>query len=260
MHTTAPLPSDPSCYWGHRGIPHRFPENTLEGFQAAIDAGVTWIEADVDICQDGTLLICHDSTLDRTTNGTGPVAHHTYEELKNLDAGSWFSPEFKGVHLPTLGELVDLVNRTGVNLNLELKPCEEGAEYARELIRGAARELSRIDLNGAPIESRIAVSSFSHLQLRELADVAPEFPRAALFSSSMVTPHWRTEVELMGATAIHPQSAKLTKKQIHRYKDAGLQVRVWTVNREERVRQLFKWGVDAVFTDMADHYIQIAQA
>ena len=94
---------------GHRGLSARYPENTMPSFRAALEAGLDMIELDVHRTKDGQLIVMHDHTVDRTTDGTGPIAEKTLEEIKALDAGGWFSGEFRGERVPTLREFMELV-------------------------------------------------------------------------------------------------------------------------------------------------------
>lgn len=106
---------------GHRGLSPGFPENTLAAFRNSIELGVNIIEIDLRGTADGEVMILHDDTVDRTTDGTGDVTGLTLEEVKALDAGSWFSDEFAGERIPTYGEVLDLVAGTGVKLLLDIK-------------------------------------------------------------------------------------------------------------------------------------------
>ena len=106
----------------HRGWYDQYPENTMEAFRAALTLGVDQIETDVRVSSDGELVLIHDHTLDRTTNGTGEVLAHTFAELRALDAGSWKDPKFAGCRIPTLREFMDLVStHPTITVDIELK-------------------------------------------------------------------------------------------------------------------------------------------
>jgi glycerophosphoryl diester phosphodiesterase len=111
----------PPWFIAHRGYRAKYPENTLVAFQAALDAGVQMIELDVVLSRDRKLVVIHDATLERTTNGEGAVSDHTLEQLKQLDAGGWFHPRFAGERLPELSEVLDLADGQ-VWINIEIKP------------------------------------------------------------------------------------------------------------------------------------------
>ena len=106
---TAHAPSTNRMVFAHRGLNRLAPENTMPAFELAADAGATWMETDVDIISDGTAILIHDSTLDRTTNRTGSIYDLTAADLPNIDAGSWFGPEYVGTRIPTLRDLVEFL-------------------------------------------------------------------------------------------------------------------------------------------------------
>jgi glycerophosphoryl diester phosphodiesterase len=148
----------------HRGDSANAPENTLAAFRAAVALPVRWIELDVHPTQDGVLVVIHDDTVDRTTDGSGAVSDLTGEALRRLDAGSWFDAQFAGERIPTLAEVIDLVGPTGTRLNIEIKSPPPGLDVARpvvDLLRqaGKAREY--------------VVSSFDLSVLLEVQAIAP---------------------------------------------------------------------------------------
>ncbi|XCB29432.1 glycerophosphodiester phosphodiesterase family protein [Arcanobacterium hippocoleae] len=110
----------------HRGLNTIAPENTFSAFNAAINRGINWIETDVDALGDGTPIIIHDTSLDRTTDKSGSYYDLSASDLPNIDAGSWFSPEFAAEKIPTLENLVQFMNETGMNANIEIKSNEQG--------------------------------------------------------------------------------------------------------------------------------------
>ncbi|MDQ3928010.1 MAG: glycerophosphodiester phosphodiesterase, partial [Chloroflexota bacterium] len=108
----------------HRGGSLEVPENTLSAFRHAIRAGMRMVELDVQMARDGELVVIHDETVDRTTDGTGPVGSFTLEELQRLDAGSWFAPRYAGERIPTLRQVFDLCVPEGVGVVVEIKHPE----------------------------------------------------------------------------------------------------------------------------------------
>ena len=120
--------------FAHRGLNRVAPENSLAAFEKTADAGLTWIETDVDILGDGTPIVIHDTSLDRTTNRSGSYYGLEKADLASIDAGSWFSPEFAGQPLPTLEQLIELLNRRGLNANIEIKSNEAGGAMSMRLI------------------------------------------------------------------------------------------------------------------------------
>ena len=135
----------------HRGNSAEAPENTLAAFGSAIRLGAPWIELDIHPSKDGVLVVIHDGTVNRTTGGRGEVGALTLEELRRLDAGSWFAPAFAGQRIPTLEEVFELAAPAGTRLNIEIKRAPGGLDVAPAV----AALLRRY---GA--ESRYVVSSF----------------------------------------------------------------------------------------------------
>jgi len=151
---------------GHRGACGYAPENTLESIHTAADMNVDWVELDVKLTRDQVPVIFHDSTLERTTNGTGMVADMDYADLKHLDAGSHFSDSFAGVKVPTLEEALDVILERDLGLNLEIKPCpgreQETAEVALDLLSHIWDD-----------HERLLISSYKISSLEAAADMVP---------------------------------------------------------------------------------------
>jgi glycerophosphoryl diester phosphodiesterase len=121
---------------GHRGSPQERPENTMASFERAIELGATHVEVDVRTSADGVLVNIHDSTVDRTTNGTGRVRQLTLAELKALDAGAWFAPQYAGERVPTVAEVLDLLRRRNVSYYLDFKDGAAPKLYADMVAAG----------------------------------------------------------------------------------------------------------------------------
>ena len=228
---------------GHRGLSSLAPENTMAAFRSAVDHQVGWVEADVDIIADGTIIICHDSTLDRTTNRTGRYDDLTVADLAGIDAGGWFSSQFEGEPLPALRDLIDLMNEAGLNANIEIKPNEGGKEATLRLIDGVVAQLERLRPG-----LKVIVSSFSHHLFKQRA---PHVPVGCLYESRTLSDDWRSTLEIVGADYIHPEHSGLTREKVQAFRAAGYGVNVWTVNSLSRANELFNWGATGVFSDIA---------
>jgi glycerophosphoryl diester phosphodiesterase len=220
----------------HRGASARFPENTLVAFRAAIEAGAEMCELDVQLTRDGALAVIHDDTVDRTTDGIGAVAGLTLEQLRRLDAGVRFGPEFKGERIPTLEEVFDLVDGH-CSLNIELKAA--GVEPGvTELIR----------MRGA-IGSSL-VSSFDWEALARVRHMAPEIRVAPLASG------WPARLigaaTEMKADAIHPRFDMVTEDLCVAAHSRGINVYTWTVDEPGVMRKLIADGVDGIMTNYPD--------
>lgn len=232
--------------FAHRGLNTLAPENTMSAFRKVVEHGLKWIETDVDVLGDGTAIICHDSTLDRTTNRSGGYYDLTKADLSGIDAGSWFSQDFEGEPLPTLAELVAYMNETGLSANIEIKANEAGAEMTHLLIDQVIAELEK--LKGS---AKVIISSFSQVLLAELHRKAPKLPIGCLYENCALYDDWKSVLELIGAEYIHPEDKGLTREKVEAFRNAGFGVNVWTVNSAARANELFHWGATGVFTDIA---------
>ncbi len=163
---------------GHRGCAGYAPENTIEAIHTAADMGVEWVELDVKITKDEVAIIFHDDTLDRTTNTTGNVADTKYDDIRDLDAGSWYAESFIGVKIPTLEEVVEVLIDRNIGLNLEIKPCAGREKLTAEV---ALDLLSTIWDN----HDRLLISSFQHVSLEAAQDLAEDWHRGLI-----LPPEW----------------------------------------------------------------------
>lgn len=244
---TSNVPKIGRTIFAHRGLSSRAPENTAAAFRLASEVGADWVETDVDIIADGTPIIIHDTTLDRTTNRSGIIYDLDREKLQDIDAGSWFAPEFSGEKVLTLSEFIEYLNEHSLNANIELKQNEQGAARTERLIRAVVEELQHLDP-----ERQVIISSFSQPLLMKFHQIAPEYAIGVLYESVALYDDWLSVLELCGATYIHLEDTGLTESRVRQLTEAGYGVNVWTVNSVDRANQLFNWGCTGVFTDIAD--------
>ncbi len=211
--------------YGHRGAPAEFPENTLAGFQRAIDLGVHGIELDVHLSKDGVAVVCHDETLDRTTNAKGPISDHTAAELRKVDAGD-------GEYVPTLLEVLEMVGDS-LHVDIEVKANAAGAAVLEDVQK----------VEGL----RWLVSSFDWDVLRFVREQDAE---ADLWVLTMGATDDAIETynELnAGALAIWQ---KAVNEEVAAFlKDQSIPWWPWTVNDPDRAKQMFDWGVIGICTD-----------
>ena len=233
---------------GHRGASSIAPENTLAAFQLAEDHNVPWIEVDADMLGDGTVVICHDATLDRCSDHCGALRDQVVTDLDKIDAGAWFAPDFVGERIPTLVELILFTNETGMNLNLEIKSGTDKAATDR-LIDGIIRDINHHWQGG----QQLLISSFNHLLLAEVKRRAPEISLACLFEAPLPA-DWLTSMQYVGAEFVHPKDEGLTEQQVKSMTDAGYSVNVWTVNNLARANQLYNWGVTGICSDVPQQF------
>jgi glycerophosphoryl diester phosphodiesterase len=229
---------------GHRGACGYAPENTLESIKTAADLGATWVELDVKLTKDEVAIIFHDDELDRTTNGSGLVMDTLYEDIKQLEAGSWFGDSFAGIKIPTLEETLELLIDLDLGLNLEIKPCP-GREVATA--EAALDILSRYWDN----PDTLLISSFQHVSLETAKEMAPEWNRGFLMDDEWL-PNWRELAEYLEAATININGNVVTREQVEEIIDFGKPILAYTINDPHRFRTLQSWGVDGVFTDVPD--------
>jgi glycerophosphoryl diester phosphodiesterase len=227
---------------GHRGAAKAAPENTLDSIREARRERATWIEVDVKLTSDNQLVLLHDDLLDRTTSGKGAAALASLADIKKLDAGGWFSPNFAGIRVPTLEEAVTEMLRLNLNCNFEIKPCPNREHVTAEF---AMRELQRL---WPADRDKPLISSFAYDALKVAQEIAPEFPRAVLIEDK--PENWKAMLEGVAAVALNPWHKTLTREWASAVKDAGYLIAAYTVNEPARARELFSWGVDTVFSDV----------
>lgn len=230
---------------GHRGAAAYAPENTLEGLHTAADMGVEWVEFDVKLTRDTVPILFHDDTLDRTTNGSGKVALMEYEDLRQLEAGSWFGDSFAGVKIPTLEEAVDVLLSRGLGVNVEIKPCPGREKETAEVVLDV---LSQIWDD----HDRILISSFSHVALEVARDMAGDWPRGFLMESTWPD-NWADIARYLEASTININGRTINREQVEELVDTlSLPILAYTINDPELARRLQGWGVDSLFSDCPD--------
>jgi glycerophosphoryl diester phosphodiesterase len=231
----------------HRGARDVAPENTLAAFRAALEAGADGIELDVSRCQTGEIVVLHDNTLDRTTNGSGPLASTPFYALRELDAGSWFAPEFAGERVPLLSEVFDLVGDakargTRPRVNVEIKGIDRRGD-------GLEAEIAEM-VRARGLADDVLISSFNPMALWRMRQVAPDLQRALLYAPGMpmaLSLAWPKR--LLTPIALHPEFRMMNTSKVRGAQAAGHRVNVWTVNEEADLLRAIAWRVDGIITD-----------
>jgi len=238
---------------GHRGAAAYAPENTLAGFALAAEQGVTWVEFDVRLTRDGVPVLIHDDSLDRTTNGFGPVVNATLKEIKALDAGSWFDPRFAGEEVPTLAEALDVIHDCGMVPNIEIKANQGERWYTGRVVGEAIEGL------WPPGRPTPLVSSFEIRSIAGFKQVRPDLP---IGLNIWKRPHyqWSLATRWLDCSSVHFAAQHVTDRQIGEVKRARRRVVCYTVNNAAQARNLFSRGVDAVFTDTPDRIFEALDA
>ncbi|HLC20904.1 MAG TPA: glycerophosphodiester phosphodiesterase [Candidatus Methylomirabilis sp.] len=225
----------------HRGASALAPENTMAAFDKALELGADALELDLHVSRDGELVVIHDDTLDRTTDGHGLVYERSLEELKRLDAGRWFGEGFAGQRIPMLDEVLDRYAGK-VPLALEVKAGSAFFPGIEEKVVSALRRRSAI--------GQTVVASFDHHALQRVKEIEPTLRTAALLvgrpvSVSAIAGPVRAEAMALEASLV-------TKTEVEACRAAGLQLVVWVVNEPALMRLFIGLGVDGIITDRPD--------
>lgn len=230
----------------HRGSKGTRPENTLSAFQAAIDAGADGIETDVQLTRDHQLVIMHDERVDRTTDGTGYLKDFTLAELKNLDAGRFFSPEYAGTPVPTLDEVIQLLIRNDFQgvFNLELK--------TNKIVYPGIEQRLASYFQRQPVPFRVVFSSFRAKSLITLRALYPEAEYAKLFKTAGQQARRMQRRHQVGA--LHPD---IHWVKANRFWLPHVQLRPWTVNSEADMTYCFRHHFAGMFTDYPDRAVAV---
>ena len=226
----------------HRGYRENYPENTLASFGAALDVGVEMIELDVMLSKDRRVVVIHDATLERTTDGRGPVSNYTLQELKELDAGSWFHPRFAGERLPALEEVLDLVSgRTLVNI--EIKASAYEAHKPPDAIESQVIDL----VNLKNVRATVLVSSFEWKILENIKNLE-DVPATALLCKHPADGDNVGLCTRLNAFSWHPNCRELKYEQVRIMHEAGIRVFPYNVDSPEEYQRMIQMNVDGVIT------------
>jgi glycerophosphoryl diester phosphodiesterase len=225
----------------HRGASRYAPENTLAAFLKAKELGAKWVEFDVMLTACGEAVIMHDETLDRTTNGSGYVGAQSYETIRTLDAGSWFSPAFSQEKIPTLRETIAFLRTHQLAANVEIKTLRGDEE------RTVKKVLADIQAGWAEDMTPPLISSFSLVALHYVRACSPQAMIGLLVDSWF--PGWEDLVEKLQCATVDVNQAIVTPREIAVIKAMGKLVLAYTVNDVARAKELIAMGVSAIFTD-----------
>ena len=285
---SAPVPPGTRTVLAHRGASALAPENTLAAYRLAADHGARWVELDVDVISDGTIIVIHDSRLDRTTNRTGPYYGLTAADLPTIDAGSWF-------HAPAASTVTGRtaegqappapapprVPNSPTPVSPGPVPASPGP-FAGEPLPTLAQALELLGARGVGVNvelkscqagatacrwlvdgvaelldaharafpgCEVLVSSFNPVLLDRMGARRPLTRRALLVERRLLLDDWRSYAEMLGVEAVNPADAGLERGRVEEIRSLGYGVNVWTVNSRRRAEELFEWGVTGVFTD-----------
>ena len=245
MLTDLPRP----VVFAHRGASAHAPENTIPSFELALTQGADAIELDAKLTSDGQIVVFHDATIDRTTEGTGRLAQKTLAELRSLDAGSFFSDQFRGTKIPTLEEVFEAVGKK-IFINVELTNYATPRDALVEKVCALVRKHG--------LEKSVIFSSFFVSNLRQAQRFLPDVPRGLLALDGWMGAWARSFGFSFGNyAALHPYLTDVNAQQVSRVHQLKRRIHVWTVNKPEDVARLNSWGVDGIFTDDPQLALQV---
>lgn len=224
---------------GHRGAAKMAPENTLAAITAAANVGTQWVEIDVTLAADG-LVIFHDDTLDRCSNGTGLVKEKTLNELKTLESGSWYSQAFSNERILTLVEALENIQALGLSLNLEIK-------YEKEDIDAIVPAVMETLATHWKDKSKLCISSFNEAVLVRVRSLDSDLRLGQLYEE--IPANWPETLANIQAFSLNCDYSLLDKETALAIKDAGYFLFCYTANELELVQDHWTWGMDAVITD-----------
>ena len=235
--------------WCHRGYSGKYPENTMLAFRKAAETAAEGIELDVQLTRDGEVIILHDETLDRTTDGSGPVADRTLRELRECNAAKNF-PEWGFQPVPTFREYLEFAAETGIFTDIELKTGVNPYPGLEEKVWNLIREYH--------LEDKVMFSSFRYESLLRMRRMAPK--AACGYLSEDWTGDLPEHILGLGLQASHPFYLDLTPGRCRRLRAAGLPVNTYTPNSSRALRRLIGWGVHAVITNEPELALRIRDA
>lgn len=235
----------------HRGANKQAPQNTIPAFEKSIRIGVDGFETDVHLSKDGVPVVCHNYTIDETSDGKGEISALTLEELKSYDFGSYFHDNFKGTTLPTLEEFLTLCESADIEImNIELKTPLNGE---KDIV---AKTIEAVKAHG--LFDKLLISSFSPELLVECKRIDPACKTGFLYSPDRKIAYRQMIFNYVGfakeigADYLHPHYSMVTKHYCKKLHENGIKINVWTVDKPETAVRMLKCGVDGIITNVPD--------
>ena len=250
------LPGTPPYVIAHRGISSKAPENTLASFkQAASIPGVDMIELDVRLTKDEEVIVLHDRTLQRTTTGNGPVRNYSLEEIRRLDAGSWFHPMFAEQRIPTLAEVFQHVgNRLWIDVEIK-------SDRLHRELPGLLEEKVLDVVNKCGMDDNVLFSSFDHQILSNIRRIKSSAVTGVLFD--LFRDFGRLPSKLagrVGAKVFKCATHELTHKMLNDAHKHNIAVYVYTLNSVQGVQRMLDYGVDGILSNNADDIVRVVKS
>lgn len=237
MFGTLPIP----VIFAHRGASAHAPENTLSSFKLARDQGAKAIELDVQLTADRIVVVFHDSTLNRTTNGIGKISDYSLADLQNLNAGQAYGPAFTNERIPTLSEVFNEFSDIPL-INIELKNLSSPLDDLPELVSHL--------IHDHQISDRVLISSFNRSALRKFYQLMPEIPLGRLVHSPLTLKYFELiSSQLNIFRSVHVSSSALNTRRIEFLHSLDKLVFTYTLNHPSDMLDAINLGVDGFFTD-----------
>ncbi len=234
---------------GHRGAMGYAPENTLVSFEDAIRRGADLIEMDVQLSQDGKVVVMHDTSVDRTTDGSGVVRDLPWRKIQALDAGVWYGPEYAQQCVPCLEDVIakfrhkKTANRHALGFVIELKTIRgSGGSLADSVVALLQKE---------EFTERCIIISFDSVALQEVRAAHKTIPTGLLFNEENEEGRI-AQAKVIGAQAIFPKKTWVTTRGVATAHKVGLSVGTWTCNTKNEMERMMTCGVDAIVTNFPD--------
>lgn len=227
----------------HRGASAYAPENTFAAFDLALRMGARQIELDVQATQDGQIVVIHDDTVDRTTDGTGPVADHTLAALRTLDAGARFGSAFAGERIPLFADVLE---------------CYHGRAWLHVELKGRSGDLTQLTVDlirRHGMAGEVTLTSFQKVRLEEARSRAPELPAGWLVRE--LTGEAVSDARILSLAQLCPRADAVTPELVERLHGEGFVVRAWGVADEELMRRVVEAGADGMTVNFPDKLIAL---
>lgn len=230
----------------HRGASKDAPENTLPAFKLAYEQGAEAIETDVHLTKDQVPVLMHDERVNRTTNGKGYIKDFTFRELKQLDAGSWFSSHFTGTPITSLEAFLKWVQFKPLDVQIELKNNKINYQHLESIVYEMIREYKLLN--------RITLSSFNPNSIKQMKGFNQTIQIAYL--TSRKRKNMIQHIKDLGANALHIKYRLLSPTLVSQCYQAHIPIRVYTVNKADKMLICFKYKCNGIFTDLPYQGIQ----
>ena len=228
--------------FAHRGFSGKYPENTMLAFEKAVEIGADGVELDVQLTKDGEVVIIHDETIDRTTDGKGYVVDYTYEELSKFDASYIYTGKRGFNKIPTLKEYFELVKDLDFVTNIELKTGINQYLGIEEKVYKLIKEYK--------LEKKVIISSFNHFSVLRMKKIAPKLKCGFLSEDWIIDAGAYTASH--GIECFHPRFNNLIPEVVEELKKNNIEINTWTVNREEDIKDLIDKGIDILIGNYPD--------